>query len=271
MIDEFTYVRSRSVRDAAAILTIEADAKLLAGGMSLLSAMKLRLSAPSHLVDLGRIAPLKAIQHTGAHLSVGAMARHVDVETSDIVTTAIPALAELAGGIGDRQVRHRGTLGGSLANADPAACYPAAVLALDATIETDRRTIAAANFFTGIYETALQHAEIISAVKFRIPRRAAYTKFRHPASRFAVVGVFVSEFGDGDVRVAVTGAFTEVFRSVVLETALAQSFSPDAARAVAVPWGDFNSDHNASAEYRGHLVSEMAARAVDQAVRRNIP
>jgi aerobic carbon-monoxide dehydrogenase medium subunit len=262
----FTHIRPQSLKDAAAILTIETDARLLAGGMSLLPAMKLRLAAPSHLVDLGRIKQLSGITVDDAGVTIRAMTRHADVAASPEVRRAIPALSVLAGGIGDRQVRYRGTLGGSTANADPAACYPAAVLGLDAVVETDRRKLPASAFFMGIYETALESNEIIAAVRFRRPRRAGYVKFRHPASRFAVVGVFVAEMAAGDVRVAVTGAASSVFRSLELEAALAVEFSPTAARRIRLNPAGLNSDHFASAEYRAHLISEIAAQAVEQAI-----
>jgi aerobic carbon-monoxide dehydrogenase medium subunit len=263
---EFTYIKPETVSAAAATLKAHGDAKLLAGGMSLLSAMKLRLAAPSHLIDLARLGGLNAIERNGGDLVIGAMTRHVDVATSPLVRSIVPALAHLAGGIGDRQVRNRGTLGGAIANADPAACYPAALLALSATIITDRRKIAADDFFTGIYETALEPDEIITAVRFLRPTRAGYMKFPHPASRFALVGVFVATFHDWAVRVAVTGAGSSVFRASAIEAALAGSYTPEAAMAVTIPADGLNSDHAASSEYRAHLVAVMAARAVAQSL-----
>ncbi|KAB2919404.1 MAG: xanthine dehydrogenase family protein subunit M [Hyphomicrobiaceae bacterium] len=259
---EFAYVRPASLEDAVRALRMHSEAKPLAGGMSLLSAMKLRLAAPTHLVDLGRLDGLAGIAGNNQAITIGAMTRHADVAASPIVREAIPALAVLAGDIGDRQVRHRGTLGGSVANADPAACYPAAVLGLAGTIITDRRHIGSDDFFRGLYETALETDEIVAAVEFTRPARAGYMKFPHPASRFALVGVFVAEFGAGNVRVAVTGAGPRVFREARLEAALAKEFTPTVASAVAVSAEGLNSDRAASAEYRAHLVSVMAARAV---------
>ncbi len=261
---EFTYVKPETVSGAVATLKSHEDAKLLAGGMSLLSAMKLRLSAPSHLVDLAHLNDLNTISRDGDELVIGAMTRHVDVANSPLVRSVIPALAQLAGGIGDRQVRNRGTIGGAVANADPAACYPAALLALSATVITDRRNIVVDDFFSGLYETALEPDEIITAIKFLRPTRAGYVKFPHPASRFALVGVFVAAFQDRSVRVAVTGAGVSVFRASDIEAALAKSYSPGVALSVNIAWDGLNSDHAASAEYRAHLISVMTARAVAQ-------
>jgi len=256
----FEYQRAKSVGDAAAALA-KSGGKALAGGQSLVGAMKLRLANPGTIVDLGGIAELKGIKKEGDAIVIGALTTHADVAASTVVRQAIPALAAMAEGIGDRQVRNRGTLGGSLANNDPAADYPAAVLALGATVQTNKRKIAADDFFKGMYETALAADEIITAVSFPIPKKAAYAKFPQPASRFALVGVFVAQ-GGGGTRVAVTGAAASVHRATMIESALAKSFTADAAKAVKIPSDHLNSDLHGSAEYRAHLVGVMAARAV---------
>ena len=261
----FEYQRAKTVADAAAALT-KSGGKALAGGQSLVGAMKLRLANPGTVVDLGGIAELKGIKKEGDAIVIGAMSTHAEVAASAAVKQAIPALAVLAGDIGDRQVRNRGTIGGALANNDPAADYPAAVLGLGATVHTNKRKIAADDFFKGMYETALAADEIITAVSFPIPKKAAYMKFPQPASRFALVGVFVAQSGAG-VRVAVTGAASHVHRANAIEAALAKSFSADAAKAVKIPADHLNSDLHGSAEYRAHLVSVMAARAVAAASR----
>jgi carbon-monoxide dehydrogenase medium subunit len=223
--------------------------------------MKMRLAVPGTLVDLSGIPELRGIRKEGDALVIGAMTRHAEVAASAVVNGAIPALAALAEGIGDRQVRNMGTIGGSLANNDPAACYPAAVLALNATVHTNTRTIPADQFFKGMYETALAEGEIITAVSFPIPKKAAYVKFPQPASRFALVGVFVAQTVAG-VRVAVTGAASSVFRAAKIEDALTKSFSADAARAVKVDAAGLNQDLHGSPAYRAHLVAVLAARAV---------
>ncbi|TAL55634.1 xanthine dehydrogenase family protein subunit M [Pandoraea sp.] len=261
----FNYRRPADLADAAKWLAAHPEARLLAGGQSLLPAMKLQLAAPSDLIDLGALAALKGIRVDGTQVVVGAMTSHAEVAASSEVRRAIPALAALADGIGDRQVRNRGTLGGSLANNDPAACYPAAVLGLGAVVRTDRREIAADAFFLGMYETALAPDEIITAVAFPVPRRAAYLKFRQPASRFALVGVFVSD-GPQGVRVAVTGAGPCVFRASALEAALGRQFSADALRGTTFDPATLNSDMHASAEYRAHLIPVLAGRAVTAAL-----
>jgi carbon-monoxide dehydrogenase medium subunit len=261
---EFNYQRAASLADAVKALGAAEDAKLLAGGMTLVPTMKQRLAAPSDLIDLNGIGELSGIAREGDDLVIGAMTRHADVAASDAVRSAIPALADLAEGIGDPQVRNRGTLGGSVANADPAADYPAAVVGLNATVHTDRRTIAADDFFTGLFETLLEDDEIITKLSFPVPEKAAYMKFPNPASRYAIVGVFVAKGADG-VRVAVTGAGGSVYRVAEMEQALAASFSPDAVAGISVPAGELNSDIHASAEYRAHLVTVMAKRAVAQA------
>jgi carbon-monoxide dehydrogenase medium subunit len=213
------------------------------------------------VVDLSGIAELKGIRKDGDTIAIGALATHAEVASSAVVRQAIPALSRLAEGIGDRQVRNRGTLGGSLANNDPAADYPAAVLALNATVHTNKRKIAADDFFKGMYETALAADEIITAVGFPLPKKAAYVKFPNPASRFALVGVFVAQTGSG-VRVAVTGAASHVHRATAIEAALAKSFTAGAAKAVKIPADHLNTDLHGSAEYRAHLVSVLAGRAV---------
>jgi aerobic carbon-monoxide dehydrogenase medium subunit len=256
----FEYQRAESVADAVSALS-KSGGKALAGGQSLVGAMKLRLANPGTVVDLGGIAELKGIRKEGDALVIGAMTTHAEVAASAAVKQAIPALAIVAEGIGDRQVRNRGTLGGSLANNDPAADYPAAVLGLGATVQTNKRKIAADDFFKGMYETALGADEIITAVSFPIPKKAAYMKFPQPASRFALVGVFVAQT-TGGVRVAVTGAAAQVHRATAIEGALAKSFTADAAKAVKIPADHLNSDLHGSAEYRAHLVSVMAGRAV---------
>ncbi|MCT9073846.1 FAD binding domain-containing protein [Cupriavidus gilardii] len=274
----FQFQRATDVQAAAALLRSDPDAKIVAGGQSLIAAMKLRLAAPSTLVDINRIPGIRDIRVEGDTLVIGAGARHADVEAHPEVKRRLPALAALAGGIGDRQVRALGTLGGSIANNDPAACYPAAVLGLNATVVTDRRSIAADDFFVGMYETALEPDELITAVRFPCPRQAAYVKFRNPASRFALVGVMVARGfgtgggdGSGDVRVAVTGTADAVFRCQPLERALSADFSAAAARAVTIPTEGLNDDLHGSAEYRAHLIPVLAGRAVEQALGRSSP
>jgi carbon-monoxide dehydrogenase medium subunit len=259
----FEYHRPKSVNDAAALLS-KSQGKVMAGGQSLVGAMKLRLASPGTVIDLGDVAELRGIKKDGNNLVIGATTRHSEVAASADVKKNIPALAALAEGIGDRQVRNMGTIGGSIANNDPAADYPAGVLGLGATVHTNKRKISADDFFKGMYETALQPDEIITAVSFPIPKRAAYIKFHNPASRFALVGVFVCQ-GDGGVRVAVTGAASSVFRASAMEQALAKNFTPDAVKGVKIDAGTLNSDLHASAEYRAHLLGVLAARAVAQA------
>jgi carbon-monoxide dehydrogenase medium subunit len=258
---DFGYHRPASAADAAGLIASKSDGKIVAGGMTLIPTLKQRLAQPSDLVDLGGIAELKGVKAEGAGITIGAMTTHADVARSAEVQKAIPALAVLAGGIGDPQVRNRGTIGGSVANSDPAADYPAAVLALGATIRTNKREIKADDYFKGMFETALADGEIITAIHFPKPDKAGYSKFPNPASRYAIVGVFVAKAGSG-VRVAVTGAGPCAFRSKELESALAASFTPDAAKAVKIKADGFNSDLHATAAYRAHLVSVMASRAV---------
>ena len=259
---DFTYHRAGSVADAAAKIKAADDGKLVAGGMTLIPTLKQRLAQPSDLVDLADIKDLVGIKADGSGVTIAAMTTHGAVAASKDVNSAIPALAHLAGEIGDPQVRHRGTIGGSIANNDPAADYPAGCVALGATIVTSKREIPADDFFKGLFETALAEDEIVTAVRFPKPKRAAYMKFPNPASRYALVGVFVAETGSG-VRVAVTGAGQNgVFRVKAMEDALAKSFTPDAVAKIAVPDDDLNSDIHASAEYRAHLITVMAKRAV---------
>ncbi len=255
----FEYEAASSVDAAAG--AAKGGAKVLAGGQTLLPSMKLRLSDPGKVVDLGQIASLKGIKRDGNAITIGAMTCHADVAASSEVKSAIPALADLASHIGDRQVRARGTVGGSIANNDPAACYPSAVLALGATVHTNLRQIKADDFFTGMYSTALGDGEIVTAVSFPIPKKAAYAKFKQPASRFAMVGVFVAQFDSG-ARVAVTGARSCVYRESAMEKALSASFTSAAAEAVAVSAEDMNADIHASAAYRANLVKVQTSRAV---------
>lgn len=260
----FNFERPSSLADAAR-LAQSGSAKVLAGGQTLLASMKLRLANPEQLVDLGAIAELAGIRRDGNNVVIGAMTRHADVAANADVKSAIPALAELAGGIGDRQVRAMGTIGGSLANNDPAACYPAGALALNATIQTNQRKIAADDFFLGLFATALQDGEIITGVSFPVAKKAAYIKFRQPASRFALIGVFVAQTDSG-VRVAVTGGGNGVFRHAGLEQALTQSFTPQAAAGVKVDPSTLSSDLHASAAYRANLVGVLAQRAAAKAL-----
>ena len=260
----FTLEQPTSTLEAARLA--EAGATPLAGGQTLLASMKMRLSSPEQLADLGGIKELAGIKREGNAFVIGAMTRHADVAANTEVKAAFPALADLAAHIGDRQVRAMGTLGGSVANNDPAACYPSAVLALGATIHTTTRKIAADDFFLGMFATALNEGELITAISFPIPKRAAYMKFKQQASRFAMVGVFVAQF-DAGVRVAVTGASNGVFRHKGLEDALSKSFTPEAAAAVKIDATDLNSDIHATAAYRANLISVQTQRGVAQALR----
>ena len=256
-----SYIKAKDVADAVSHLNGADEGKLLAGGQTLIPTLKQRLAASDCLVDLSD-ANLSGISDEGDSIRIGAMTRHVEVETSDLVKKAIPALAALAGGIGDRQVRNCGTIGGSVANNDPSACYPSAVMALGATIHTDKRDIAAADYFTGMFETDLDEAEVITAISFPKPEAAAYVKFPNPASRYAMVGVFVAKSASG-VAVAITGAGQDgVFRHDELEAALNSSFIADAVDGVTVDDSSLMSDMHASADYRAHLIVEMTKRAV---------
>ena len=261
----FRYRRATSLKDAEQMFDNSPDARYLAGGQTLIPTMKQRLAAPADLIDIARIASLASIRREGNALVIGAGTRHADVASSPEVASAIPALAALAGEIGDPAVRHRGTLGGSIANNDPAADYPAAVLGLGATVKTTRKSIPADEFFTGMFETVLEPSEIITQVSFPLPRRAGYAKFPNPASRYAMVGVFVADFGKA-MRVAVTGAAPCVFRMTEMETALARQFTPEAVAGISVSPDGMNADLFASAEYRAHLVTVMAKRAVAAAL-----
>lgn len=261
----FRYRRAKSLADAEALLAASPDAKLLAGGQTLVAAMKMRLASPSELVDISGLEELRFIRAEAGALVVGAGTTHWEVATSEAVARAIPALAKLAEGIGDPAVRHMGTLGGSLANNDPAADYPAAALALGAAIKTNRRSVAADDFFTGMFSTALEDAEIITEVSFPVPKRAGYCKFRNPASRYAMPGVFVAET-KGGARVAVTGAGACVFRVPEMEAALSRRFAPEAVAGIRIDPGELMSDIHASAEFRAHLVTVIAGRAVAEAL-----
>jgi len=259
---DFAFHRPQSLAAAVESLKKRPDAKYLAGGQSLIPVMKLGLAAPSDLVSLTAIPELKGIRVDGKELVVGAGATHAEVAESAEVKRALPALADLAAHIGDPQVRNRGTLGGSLAHDDPNADYPAAVLALGATIVTDHRKIPADGFFKGLYSTALEPDEIVVSVRFPLPEKAAYAKFPHPASRFALVGVFVAK-GPAGVRVAVTGAGASVFRAASLEQALSKKFAADALAGVSIPSAGLQSDPFGSAEYRAHLAVVLARRALE--------
>jgi carbon-monoxide dehydrogenase medium subunit len=261
---DFKYHKPKTLDEAVKAVAGNEDFKVLAGGMSIIPALKMRLARVSGLVDLGAVAALKGIRREGDALVIGAMTPHADVATSPVVAGLIPALAALAEGIGDPLVRNRGTMGGSLANADPAADYPAGVLGLDATLKTSRRSIPADAFFLGLFQTALAPGEIITEVSFPVPEAAAYFKFPQPASRFALVGVFVAKARAG-VRVAVTGAAPWAFRWKEAEAALAKRFDPAALEGLQVDAANLNSDIHASAEYRAHCVTVMAKRAVEQA------
>jgi aerobic carbon-monoxide dehydrogenase medium subunit len=259
---DFNYHRAADVKDAATKLSGSEDGKLLAGGMTLLPTLKNRLAAPSDLIDLAKIDSLKGISVEGREVVIRAMTTHAAVAASADVQKAIAALAALAGGIGDPAVRHRGTIGGSIANADPAADYPAGVVGLDAIIETTERKIAGDDFFIGLFETALNPGEIVTAARFKIPDRAHYLKFRHPASGYAVVGVMIAQFGP-KVRVAVTGAGPSVFRVAPMEAALEKSFTPGSLAGIEVSPATLMGDIHCSAEYRAHLIKVYARRAVE--------
>jgi aerobic carbon-monoxide dehydrogenase medium subunit len=261
-----TYHRASSVADAAKLMKKAEDGKFVSGGMTLIPAMKLRLAAPSDVIDLGHVPELKGVKVSGRKVTIGAGVTHAEVAASEKIAAVCPALCHLAAHIGDPHVRNMGTIGGSVANNDPAADYPAALLALDATIVTNKREIAADKFFKGLFETALKDDEIVTAVSFTAPARAGYAKFPNPASRYAMTGVFVAKTranGKGDVRVAVTGAGDNgVFRAKQIETALGNKFDASALDGVKVPARNMMSDIHASAEYRANLVAVMAKRAV---------
>jgi len=259
---EFAYHKPTSVADAVKLLAADADAKPISGGMTLLPALKLRLNKPTMLVDLSGIAELRGVKREGNTIVIGALTRHFEIATSAEIKAAIPALAAMAHTIGDTQVRNRGTMGGSVANNDPSADYPAALLALGATIKTDRRTVSADDFFTGMFATALEVGEIVTAIHIPVPAKAGYAKMKNPASRYSMAGVFVAT-GPAGVRVAVNGAGNNgVFRVTAMETALAAKWSPDSVAGIRLDPADMNGDIHGSAEYRAHLVTVMAKRAV---------
>lgn len=261
-MQDFQYQRPKSVADAASAFGQAEDTRYLAGGQTLIPVMKQRLAQPAALVDLAAIVELQGIATTPSEVVIGAMTRHAEVAASAEVRRLIPALAALAGGIGDPHVRNRGTIGGSLANNDPSADYPASALALGATIETDRRSITADEFFQGLFTTALDDGEIIMRVHFPLPKRAAYVKFPNPASRYALVGVMVAD-GPAGVRVAVTGAGSSgVFRMPEMEAALSKSFRASALDGIAPSADDMIADLHATGAYRAHLVNVIARRAV---------
>jgi carbon-monoxide dehydrogenase medium subunit len=257
---DFQFVKPATLADAVKALG-DAEARPISGGQTLIPTLKQRLAQPTALVDLTGVAEMVGIEAAGGAVTIKGATTHAAVAASETVQHAIPALAHLAAHIGDPQVRNRGTIGGSVANNDPAACYPSAVLALGATVVTNTREIAADDFFQGMFTTALEESEIVTAVRFPIPEKANYQKFVQPASRFALVGVFVAKFA-GAVRVAVTGAGPCAFRATALEQALADSFTPEAARAVSWPEDGLNEDLHASPAYRAALIPVLAARAV---------
>jgi aerobic carbon-monoxide dehydrogenase medium subunit len=262
---DFNFHRPTTVAEAVAAVKKASAGKFLAGGQSLLPVLKLEMAEPSDLVSIARIADLHGVRVDGGRVLIGATTTHAEVASSADVQKLIPGLARLADGIGDAQVRNRGTIGGSVAHADPAADYPAALVALDALVKTDRRTIAAGDFFTGLFETALAPDELVLAVHFQVPERSAYAKFASHASKYALTGVMVAKGASG-VRVAVTGAGPKVFRVPAMEAALAARFAPEALDGITVPQADLLTDAEASAEYRAHLVTVMARRAVAAAL-----
>ena len=256
------YSKAKNIEEAVLALHAAEDGKLLAGGMTLIPTLKQRLAAPDCLVDLSTIG-LAGISEDEGDLIIGAMTTHTEVECSALIQKQLPTLSLLAGGIGDRQVRNCGTIGGSIANNDPAACYPAALLALAAQITTNKRTLAADDYFTGMFETALAEDEIITEISFPKTHKASYAKFANPASRYAMVGVFIAKTDAGGLRVAITGAGQDgVFRHGGLEAALAQSFDAAAIDAAAIDDSELMSDIHASADYRAHLIKEMSKRAL---------
>jgi carbon-monoxide dehydrogenase medium subunit len=260
---ETTYHRAGSVADAASMMASAEDGKFLGGGQTLLPTMKQRLAAPSDLIDLAKIADLQGISEAGGAIVIGAATTHAEVASSAVVKSKLPGLATLAAGIGDPAVRHKGTIGGSIANNDPAADYPSALVALGATVKTSKRELAAEDFFTGMFETALEDDEIVTSVSFPVAAKSAYAKYPNPASRYAMAGVFVAKGADGTVKVAVTGAGQDgVFRVSEMESALSSNWSPDAVVGISVSADDLLSDIHGSAAYRANLVTVMAKRAV---------
>ena len=259
---DFAYAKPATIADAAKLLAADPDARAISGGHTLLPALKFRLNKPTTLVDLSGIAELRGIKRVGDTIVIGAMTRHHEVATNAEVKAAIPALAQLAGSIGDPQVRNRGTIGGSVANNDPAADYPSAVLGLGATVHTSKRKIAADDFFQGMFTTALEQGEILTAIEFPIPAKAGYAKMKNPASRYVMAGAFIAKTKAGAVRVAINGAAPCVFRQAEMEKALGATWSADAVAGVKQAADGLNSDIHGSAEYRAHLVTVMAKRAV---------
>ena len=256
------YIKAGNIDEAVTALNSAQDGKILAGGMTLIPTLKQRLAAPDRLIDLSA-SGLSSITDAGDEVVIGAMTTHAEVEHSAIIQEFLPVLAQLAGGIGDRQVRNRGTIGGSIANNDPAACYPAAVLGLGASIQTGKRLIAAEDYFTGMFETALAEDEIITQIRFAKTQHASYVKFSNPASRYAMVGVCVAQSDTGEVCVAITGAGQDgVFRHAGLEAALTANFNSDSVDIVEIEDSALMSDIHASADYRAHLIKEMTRRAV---------
>jgi aerobic carbon-monoxide dehydrogenase medium subunit len=261
---DFAYQKPGSLADAVKLLSDDMEAKALAGGQTFIPVLKQRLNKPSTVVDLAKLG-LSGITVSGNTVTIGAMTTHATIASNADIKAKIPGLQHQASLIGDEAVRHRGTMGGSLANNDPAACYPSAVLALGGTIKTDRRSIPADDFFQGMFTTALEPGEIITAIELPVPEKSAYEKFRNPASRYAIVGVFVAKFPSG-VRLAITGAGQGgVFRHTAMETALSGNFSPDAIAGIVTPADDLNGDIHASAEYRAHLIGVISKRAVAKA------
>jgi carbon-monoxide dehydrogenase medium subunit len=259
---DFDYHKPSSVADAVKLLAADPDARAISGGMTLLPALKLRLNKPTSVVDLSGIGELHGVKREGNTIVIGALTKHYEVATSAVVKAAIPALAAMAASIGDTQVRNRGTMGGSVANNDPSADYPAALMALGATIQTDRRKVAADDFFLGMFATALEVGELVTAIHIPVPEKAGYAKMKNPASRYSMAGVFVAK-GSAGVRVAVNGAGNSgVFREAAMEKALAANWSADAVAGVKVDPANMNGDIHGSAEYRAHLVTVMAKRAV---------
>jgi carbon-monoxide dehydrogenase medium subunit len=259
----FQFHRASSAEDATAAYASKGDASFLAGGQTLLASLKLRLAQPDTLIDLGRIAELRGIRSAAGRLTIGSMTTHAEVQSSSVVQSSIPALSKLAGGIGDPMIRHQGTIGGSLANNDPAADWPAALLALDGVVVTNKRRIEAHDFFLGLFTTALEAGELILCVEFALPTRCAYIKFKHPASRFAIVGVMVADFS-GRTRVAVTGAAAAAFRSSAFEQALNVSFRSESLNGITLDVSEFNGDLQATPQYRGQLMRVMAQRAISE-------
>lgn len=265
-MQDFDYCGPASVAETLALLRDGVDSKLLAGGQSLLASMKLGLMAPARLIALDRIPALRSSCEEQGQLRLGAMQTHGELAASPALQAWVPGLAQMAGHIADAQVRAMGTVGGSLANADPAACWPAGVLALGACLITDRREIAADDFFTGLFGTALEPDELLCGIRLRRPRRMAYLKFEQPASRFALVGVAVAQFDDGGVRVALTGTSQGAMRLPAFEQALAQRFDPAVLQGLRVDENIMSADLHAGADYRAHLAAVLARRVVQQAL-----